>query len=110
MNNVEQGMPVGNNGEPMAVPIVNFDMFKPVVDQSKPKTGVRLVMHTGQAYVLEVNLDHRVADIHSFVMCAAPTKSDYELVAGFPPTALADPGATIEAAGLVQANVLQRLI
>ena len=91
-------------------PIVNFDMFKPMLDPSKPKSAVRLVMHNGQATVLEVNLDHRVADIHSFVMCAAPTKSDYELVSGFPPKALDDPGKTIEDAGLAQANVLQRLI
>ena len=78
----------------------SFEMLKPIVDPNKPKTSIRLVLHTGQAVVLEMNLDHRVADIHSFAMCAAPCKQDYQLVSGYPPAPLADPGLTIEAAKL----------
>ena len=37
---------------------------KPIVDESKPKTQVRIRLHNGQTVALDVNLDHTVGDIH----------------------------------------------
>jgi UBX domain-containing protein 1 len=43
-----------------------------------------------------VNLTHTVADIHSYIMCAAPVDGEYQLITGFPPKPLEDPSKTVE--------------
>ena len=45
---------------------------KPVVDEGKPKTRVRIRFHNGEQEVVDFNTDHTVGDIHSYVMMAAP--------------------------------------
>ena len=55
-------------------------------------------------------MTHRVADIHEYVMMAAPVDGEYQLVAGFPPKALTDPMKTIEQAGLKNASITQKII
>ena len=82
---------------------------KPVVDPSKPTTQIGFRFHNGQRAMLDVNLDHTVADLHTYIAFVAPVDGSYELIAGFPPKPLADPSKTIEAAGLVKASVTQRL-
>ena len=37
---------------------------KPIVDESKPKTQVRIRLHNGQTVTLDLNLHHTVGDIH----------------------------------------------
>ena len=74
--------------------------LKPVIDESLPKTTIRLNLYTGQTVMLELNLTHTVADIHSYVMTAVHTEAEYQLVSGYPPKPLADPGMTIERANL----------
>lgn len=82
---------------------------KPKVDESKPKTTIQFRFHNGQRASLDVNLDHTVSDLHSYCMSVAPVDGEYKLLAGFPPKALTDPSATIEAAGLVRASVQMKL-
>ena len=59
---------------------------------------------------MTLNLTHTVADIHSFVMAAAPVDGEYQLVSGFPPKPLSDPSKTIEQAGLKSAAITQKIV
>ena len=83
---------------------------RPQVDSSKGTTVIRITLCTGQQTTLDLNLNHTVADIHTYVMSVAPTSGSYQLMSGYPPQPLADPGMTIEKAKLQQANVIMRLI
>ena len=82
---------------------------KPVVDESKPKTQIQFRFHNGQRASLEVNMDHRVSDLHTYIMFVAPVDGTYQLMAGFPPKPLNDANATIEAAGLARGSITQKL-
>lgn len=75
------------------------------VDESKPKTTIQIRFHNGERVSLTLNLEHRVSDIHEYVMIAAPVDGEYQLVYGFPPKALTDPLKTIEEAGLKSASI-----
>ena len=82
---------------------------KPVVDESKPKTQIQFRFHNGQRATLDVNLDHKVSDLHSYLSVVAPVEGSYQLINGFPPKPLNDPNATIEEAKLVKASITQKL-
>lgn len=49
----------------------------PQVDDSKPKTTIQLRFHNGERASITLNLDHRVAHIHEYLMSAAPVDGDY---------------------------------
>lgn len=83
---------------------------KPAVDDSKPKTNIQIRFHNGERVSLPVNMHHTVADIHTFLMIAAPVEGEYQIVSGFPPKPLTDPSKTIEAAGLKNAAITQKII
>ena len=83
---------------------------RPEVDRTKGTTVIRITLHTGQQTTLDLNLDHTVADIHTYVMSVCPTAGSYQLMSGYPPKPLADPSMTIKNAKLQQANVTMRLI
>ena len=83
---------------------------KPAVDASKPVTQIQFRFHNGQRAALEVNHDHTVADLHTYITFVAPVDGSYQLVAGFPPKPLNDPSKTIEAAGLIKASITQKLV
>ena len=68
---------------------------KPVVDESKPKTQIQFRFHNGQRGQLEVNMTHKVADLHTYIQFVAPVDGSYQLIAGFPPKPLTDPSKTI---------------
>ena len=55
-------------------------------------------------------MDHKVADLHTYIAFVAPVDGSYHLVAGFPPKPLNDPNATIEQAGLARGSITQKLI
>jgi UBX domain-containing protein 1 len=59
-----------------------------------------------------LNLTHTVAQLHALIGAHDPAAvaQPYVLSAGFPPAQLADPSATIEAAGLAGAQVTQKLV
>ena len=71
---------------------------------------IKITLSTGQQTALEINTNHTIADIHTFVMSVNPNVVSYQLVSGYPPTPLMDPSVTIANAGLKMANVQQRLI
>ena len=96
---------------PPAQPIAPLSTgVRPAVDPKKGTTQIRITLHTGQQATLELNLDHTVAEIHTYVMSVCPTVGSYQLMSGYPPKPLADPGMTIKAAKLQQASVTMRLI
>ena len=82
----------------------------PPVDESKPKTTIQIRFHNGERASITINLHRKVADIHEYVMMAAPVDGDYQLVFGFPPKALSDPSKTIEEAGLKSASITQKIL
>ena len=82
----------------------------PPVDESKPKTTIQIRFHNGERASITLNLDHRVAHIHEYLMMAAPVNGDYQLISGFPPKALTDPSKTIEEAGLKSASITQKIV
>ena len=83
---------------------------KPVVDESAPKTQIQIRFHNGERASLTLNMTHTVADIHNFVMSAAPVEGEYQLVSGFPPKPLTDTSKTVEQAGLKNAAITQKII
>ena len=84
--------------------------MRPLVDTSKARTTIRITLHSGQNTSLDLNMNHTVADIHTYVMSVAPTAGSYLLLSGYPPRPLADPSMTISAAKLENANVVMRLV
>ena len=92
--------------------IVNKDNSdgKPVVDDTQPTTNVQIRFHNGERVSLTLNMTHTVADIHAYVMNAAPVEGEYQLVSGFPPKPLSDPTKTIEQAGLKNAAITQKIL
>ena len=74
---------------------------RPVVDPNKAKTSIRITLASGEKTVLELNLDHVVADIHTYVKSVMPNHSSiYKLVCGYPPKELTDPCMTVGGAKL----------
>ena len=55
-----------------------------------------------------LNLDATVAQLDALLRADHGATGSYQLLAGFPPSALADPAASIEAAGLKGASVTQK--
>ena len=83
---------------------------KPNIDESAPKTRIRIRFHNGEQEVVDFNLSHTVGDIHTYVMQAAPVDGSYQLVEGFPPKSLDTPDITIEEAGLKGASIQQKIL
>ena len=108
--------PIGGTGiaptyAPPGMPMSALPMgMRPVVDSMKGTTTIRITLFNGQQSTLDLNLHHTVADIHTYVMSVAPTSGSYQLMSGYPPKPLADPGMTIKDAKLQQANVTMRLL
>lgn len=79
-------------------------------DRSKPTTSIQLRLADGSRIVAEFNLDHTVQDIRRFIGALRPDMGPgYTLTTAFPPRQLADGSATIEAAGLANSVVIQKL-
>ena len=88
---------------------VNKETGLPVVDESQPSTTLQIRFHNGDRQVVAFNLSHTVADIHTYLMQAAPVDGSYQLVSGFPPKPIENPDQTIEAAGLKSAAITQKI-
>ena len=88
---------------------VNKETGMPVIDESQPATSLQIRFHNGERQVVPFNLTHTVADIHTYLLSAAPVDGSYQLVTGFPPKQLDDPSKTIEEAGLKSAAITQKL-
>ena len=57
-----------------------------------------------------MNTNSPVAVLFEYVMSAAPVDGSFELVTGFPPKPLSDPGQSIQDAGVAGAAVIQKLV
>eukprot|EP00522_Entomoneis_paludosa_P012108 CAMPEP_0172445288 /NCGR_PEP_ID=MMETSP1065-20121228/5149_1 /TAXON_ID=265537 /ORGANISM="Amphiprora paludosa, Strain CCMP125" /LENGTH=249 /DNA_ID=CAMNT_0013196087 /DNA_START=19 /DNA_END=768 /DNA_ORIENTATION=+ len=74
------------------------------VDESQPTTSVAVRLLNGKRQIVKINLSSTVQDLAAHLREAAGDQS-FRLAAGFPPAALTDTSATIEAAGLKGAQV-----
>lgn len=74
-----------------------------VVDASKPKTRIQLVLPDGSKKAEELNCDHTVGDLRA--VCTKAVGQEVRVKGGFPPQDLIDDTQTIEAAGLKGARV-----
>ena len=83
---------------------------KPVVDDAAPKTTLQIRLANGKRIRATLNLTHTVRHLDAYVREESGSDAAaYVLLAGFPPAPLADPDATLEAAGLKGASVTQKL-
>lgn len=74
-----------------------------VVDASKPKTKIQLVLPDGSKKAEEFNCDHNVGDLKA--VCIKLLGQAVKVKGGFPPKDLEDDTQTLEAAGLKGAQV-----
>ncbi|KAI3493338.1 hypothetical protein L1887_41927 [Cichorium endivia] len=82
-----------------------------VVDDSLPSTSIQLRLGDGTRMVSRFNFHHTIGDIRSFIDASRPggTRVYQLLTMGFPPKQLNDLNQTIEAAGLANSVVIQKL-
>merc|ERR1719502_186705 len=83
--------------------VVQAAATKVVVDASKPKTKIQLMLPDGSKKVEEFNCDHTVGDLRA--VCIKHVGQAVKVKGGFPPKDLEDDAQTIEAAGLKGAQV-----
>ena len=103
-----QRMSGGSSSVPAGT--VNLEAPVPYYDPAQPTTTVQIRFHNGQRKQVTVNLSTRIAFLHDYVMIAAPVDGEYQLLAGFPPKALTDPGQTVQEAGVANGAVIQKLV
>ncbi|CAI2379606.1 unnamed protein product [Moneuplotes crassus] len=89
---------------------VNKETGMPVVNEDEDTTSLQIRFHNGERQIVPFNLTHTVADIHTYLMQAAPVDGSYQLVTGFPPKPIDNPDQTIEEAGLKSAAITQKII
>jgi UBX domain-containing protein 1 len=82
----------------------------PGPDESQPVTSIQLRLIDGSRLVARFNLSQTVGDLRKFIAASRPDLggSAYRLAVPFPPTQLTDDAATIQAAGLQNAVVVQK--
>ena len=79
------------------------------VDESKPTTSLQLRLADGARLVARFNHTHTVADVRRFIRASRPDMAwPYVLATAFPPAPVSDESATLEAAGLLNAVLIQR--
>jgi len=80
------------------------------VDPNQPTTSLQLRLHDGTRLVAKFNHTHTVQDIRNFVDAALPASSSmqYDLMTAFPNKVLTDNTASIQAAGLQGAVIMQK--
>eukprot|EP00922_Rhytidocystis_sp_ex-Travisia-forbesii_P051056 GHVS01075823.1.p1 GENE.GHVS01075823.1~~GHVS01075823.1.p1 ORF type:complete len:245 (+),score=44.14 GHVS01075823.1:111-845(+) len=106
-----EGHTTGNSSSSSGAPPVQLSATSTLqVDEAARTTTIQFRFHDGQRRSQQFNLTHTIADIHSFMMEVAPVTGEYKLLEGFPPREInSDPSTTIEAAGLLQAAITQKL-
>ena len=84
--------------------------FKPV-DPDRPTTSLQIRLADGTRMVARFNLDHTVSDVRAFVNQSRPgPPPSYVLMMLMPRTIFTDESQTLDAAGLVNAVVIQSLV
>jgi len=80
------------------------------IDDSQPKTKIRVRLASGKQVVQEFNQSHTILDLRAFCAGGAGDKP-FELRAGFPPKPItADDGQTLKDANLLNETIIQRCL
>lgn len=81
------------------------------VDGSQPSTTIQVRLADGSALVARLNHSHTVADLRRYITIARPqyAASSFSLHTTFPRKELSDDAQSVQAAGLLNAAILQRL-
>lgn len=81
------------------------------VNSTQPSTTVQVRLTDGSTLVAQLNHSHTVGDLRQYIRIARPqyTGSTFSLHTTYPRKELSDDSQTVEAAGLLNAAVLQRL-
>lgn len=80
------------------------------VDESSPTTSIQLRLHDGSRMVARFNLTHSVADIRRFIQASRPDMpANYRLMTSFPTKPVEEDGKSIEAAGLANSVLVQKV-
>ena len=80
------------------------------VDEARPTTSIQIRLHDGSRMVARFNLHHTVADIRRFIQAYRPdTPEGYRLMTAFPTKPVEEDGKSIEAAGLANSVLVQKL-
>ncbi|TPX42883.1 hypothetical protein SeMB42_g04548 [Synchytrium endobioticum] len=81
------------------------------VDGNLPATSIQIRLADGTRMVAKFNLTHTVGDIRRFINHSRPglTGTPYVLMTTFPNKELTDENATIQASGLVNSVIMQKL-
>jgi len=79
------------------------------VDESQPTTSLQLRLYDGSRMVARFNNSHTIADVGRFIRASRPDMTaQYQLTTGFPAAPVADESLTLEAAGLLNAVIIQK--
>jgi len=81
------------------------------VDLDRPTTSIQIRLADGTRLVCRMNLDHTVGDIRNFINAARPGNAaiSYVIQTPLPVKILSDESQTVEAAGLKNSVVVQRM-
>lgn len=78
-------------------------------DESQPVTSIQIRLKDGTRMVSKFNHTHKVSDVRRFLRATRPDMTEaYTLTTGFPAVAIADEDQTLEAAGLLNAVIIQK--
>lgn len=89
--------------------MINLDAMKPTVDPKKQTTCIKVRLYNSQQVSMDLNLDHQILDLYSYVNSVAPLPKGFKLFAGYPPKALEGPDmmATIAEMRLNNSQITQ---
>jgi len=83
--------------------------FELNVDESEPVTSIRIRLSNGQTVVQKFNKSHLVADLRKFIaQKSGKAPGDFNIMTSFPRKNLTDDEPTLEAAGLLNSQVIQQ--
>ncbi|KAJ8945212.1 hypothetical protein NQ314_009281 [Rhamnusium bicolor] len=85
------------------------DLLK--IDSSKPTTNLQIRLADGTRLVGQFNLEHTVGEVRNFIQAARPQYQTqaFNLLSSYPSRIL-DDAQTLQAAGLQNASIMQKLI
>jgi UBX domain-containing protein 1 len=111
---VGAGHALGSSAAPAAAPAPAAAAAPPgpALDSGKPTTSLQLRLADGTRLVARFNTDHTVAHVRQFVDAARPggASRPYVLQTSMPVKQLTDTSQTLQAAGLLNATIIQKYI
>jgi UBX domain-containing protein 1 len=80
------------------------------IDNSQPTGTIQIALADRRRLRETVNHTTTVRDIYRHILYLTNAATRFELVAGFPPKVLSDPNVTVKDAGIIGAQIQQRLL